>query len=382
MIIQRGALLAKLNEARIGLAQKPTTEQSNCFAFAGGKLTAYNGEIMCRLPNPLDFDAVVNATDLIEILAKIPDEDIEITLRGDEIRVSDLKRKRKAGITCTTEVTMPLDSVPAPEKYTRMGDGVLTALQQAARTCGTEDTQYLITCVHITPDLVEGFDNSRMLRVTAPTGFPSDVLIPATTVMLLEGLEITKVALADGWCHFKTAGGTEISARASNQPFVKNIDAVFRMNDESSLTLPSNLAEMIERAEVFHNGGFDATVGIRLADGELLITSRKEGGWYREKKRIKYEGRALAFDINPKFLVEVLKRTRDVLVDDRKLKIEIGGLQFVAGLKPKETSESDDAPAKAPPPTRAKRQDREKVASPVSDKAEFTEDDIPFNRAR
>lgn len=361
MITSRGPLLARLNEAAVGLSSKEILEQSNSFVFKGGKLTTFNDEIMCRVDSPLDFDVVVNASDLTSVLSKIPDDEIDISIQGSEIRIKG--KKKKAGINCSTEVLLPIGAVPAPGAWSRIGEGTLAALQHAAETCGKDETQYLTTCVHVLPDKIEASDNYRYISIEGRTGFPSEVLIPASSIAKLEGLEITKIAQGEGWIHFKTVSGAEISMRCSHQKYHDGADTVLTMDNPENITLPVNLGEMIERAEVFITAAYDSKVGIQIANERLKITSRKETGWYREEKRIRYQGRPLEFEVNPKFLAEVLKRTRDVKVDSRKMKIEYDRIKFVVALTTKVQVDEDDATVPPAKPV------------PVPD---LTGDDIPF----
>lgn len=334
--------MARLNDASLGLSTKESLQQSNCFVFANGRLITFNDEIMVRTSSPLDFDMVVNATDFMGIVSKIPDDEIDVSRRGGEVVVRG--KKRKAGIACVTEVVLPVDAVPVPDKWHRLADGALAAMMQAARTCGKPDDDYLSTVVHVTPDRVEACDNVRMFRVDGPTGVPGELLVKAHPLLELEGTDAVKVALSAGWVHFKTAGGAEIALRADAAKYHPDIDAILTLDKPAKVTLPTNLGEIVGRAEVFLSGDRDARIGVRIADNDLVLTARKEGGWYKERKRIMYAGRVLDFEINPKFLVEILSRARDVMVDARKMKIAGDRTQFVVSLRPRETAgAADDA---------------------------------------
>lgn len=365
MMISRGVLLAKLNEASIGLSNKEILEQSNAFVFKNGVLTTFNDDIMCKVESPLDFNAVVAAADFLDYIGKVPDEQLEISREGNEVVIKG--KKRKAGITCSTDVLLPIESVPAPTDWKRIEDGTPNALQQAARTCGKDETQYLTTCVHVTADYVEASDNYRFLRVDGATGFPDRVLIPASSVEKLEGLEIKKVSVGKGWVHFRTASKATISVRCDHQAYHKGVEKLLAMEEAEDLTLPSVLGEMVERAEVFTGAHYNDTVEVRIGDSELTIEARKDTGWSRERKRIAYEGRELTFRIHPKFLVEILKRTRDVKVDDRKIKIEVGNIHFVTSLSMKKEKVDEEKPKKVPKDDHVDLGERE-----------FSEADIPF----
>ena len=352
MLIARGALLERLNEARPGLSTKEVLEQSHCFVFSEGTLLTFNEDILVRTTSPVDFTAVVNAADLLGLLAKLPDDEVDIDLVEGEIRIKGMgspnkeggpsARKssgRRAGIAAATDILLPLNTVPIPEKWSRLGEGALGGILQAAKCCGNDEAQYLATCVHVTPELAEGCDNLRMLRWTGPTGFPSDCLLPAGSVNALEGMEVKKLAVAEGWCHFRVSSGAEISLRISSEPYHSEIDQVLKMKKPEKLLLPANLKEIIKRTEFAFGADADPVVTVALSEDLLTIRCRKEGAWYKERRAVEYRGRRLEFDINPQFLLEILERTREVAVDESKIKIAYDNIEYVATLTAKENSD-------------------------------------------
>lgn len=332
MQINRGTLLAKLNETIIGVSTKEMLEQSNNFVFTGGKIITFNDDIMCRADSPLDFDVVVNATEFMELISKLPDDEITVMLAEGEILVKG--KNKKYGLVASTEVTLPYNVVPSPEKWHKLGEGVMGVLQQAGRVCGNDDGKFLSTCVHVTPDRVESCDNLRMFRQNGPTGFPGEVLIPAHSILELDKTEMSRVSICKGWLYFRTTGGTEIACRCYHAEY-PDVGALLEMDGAEKVTLPANLGEMIERAEIFNPADQEAMIGVKISENEMTITSRKESGWCKERKSIEYTGRALDFEISPKFLVEVLKKTRDVVVDERKMSLAGQSFSFVVCLRAK-----------------------------------------------
>lgn len=333
MKIARGALLARLTEASVGLSSKEEIEQSNNFIFHGDTLTTFNDEIMVRAKNPLGFDVSVNAQDFMGVLSKAPDDEVDIYLDGGELIVKGVKRKSGLKTAAAMPEWLAGDGVPMPEAWSKITEGAMSAMKSASRVCGDNDAEYLTTVVHVTPDRVEATDNFRLFRSQAATGFPDRVLVPAHSVGELESLEVTKVAIAQGWAHFKTASASVVSVRCSQEPYNLDVDVVLHMTDYEKITLPSNLQEMVERAEVFNTGEENSTVSFSIDNGKMHINSRKEGGWHEERKSIEYTGRALGFQITPKFLVDILKRTRDVMVDENRMKVVTGTTQFLVCLE-------------------------------------------------
>lgn len=333
MKIQRGDLLAKLNDASPGLTGNSlTVEQSDCFVFMGDTLYSFNDSIMVRVPNPLGVDMVVKGKDLLDLVAKLPDDELDVELEEGELRIKGTGGSRSYGITASAEPAMPVQEVPTPGKWSKLAEGTVQAMRQAARTCDRKSDDYLTTAVHVTPDLVEGTDQMRFLRVDGPTGFQERVLLPADAILELKGTELTKVSVGEGWTHFRTGQGATVSLRCAHGDYIDGVEDALKLKKPEKVVLPVSLKEAIERAEIFDHGGGDFKVGVKLSENRLILTARKEGGWGKEKQKMEYGGRPLNFMVAPDLLVEVLSHTREVQVDGSKMKIQWDRSVFVVCL--------------------------------------------------
>lgn len=339
MNVNRVSLLASLQEASLGLSSKENLEQSNCFCFSEGSLVTFNDQILVRLKSPLDFDGVVIATDLVKVLEKFPDDEVDVIRKGSEIVIKG--NRRTAGISCEAEVRLPFETVPKPEKWSKLAEGASAMLQQAARTCGHDETQFLTTVVHVTPQRIEACDNYRLFRADGPTGFPEEILIPASGIEGLMKLAVIRTCIGKGWVHFRLDSGTSVSVRASHEKYHDGVDQLLKLKNGEDVSLPGNLEDIISRAQVMNDNTFDARISVAIQDGQIEVTARKETGWYKERKKVTYKGQPLIFDINPAFLSEVLKRTTDVVVGDGRMKIAVDNITCVVSLIGK--AEKDDA---------------------------------------
>ena len=187
--------------------------------------------------------------------------------------------------------------------------------------------------VHVTPDLVEACDNFRLFRATLPTGFTGEILLPASSLKTLAREDFKQVSLGEGWTHFKTAEGAEVSIRCSHENYHDSLDALLEEDGAEKVSLPANLGEIVSRAKVMQDPETDPQVGVKITPKELVLTSRKDTGWYKEKKRVKYDGPELEFLVNPEFLAEILELTRQVkIIGNQRIKLETDTIQFVAAL--------------------------------------------------
>lgn len=332
MKVERKALIAVLDALAPGLSPKAVLEQSDCFVFHEGRVITFNDDIMATAKFDVGIDAVVGSDDLRKLLSKFPDAEVDIIQREGEVVVRG--DRRSTGHLCSKEILLPIDAVPVPPKkdWAPLGEDVPEVLEQAADACGNDETQNLATVVSVTPGRIEACDNYRLLRWDGNHGFGRSALIPARSLKAVAGCGIQSVAMGDGWVYFKTGADVLYSVRCSHEPYHEGVDALLKIDGGERIRLPAELAGILDRALVMNEGGFGSNITVGLNDGELSIYARKPSGWFRERKSIKYKGRPLRFNINPRFFIEVLQKTRTVLVSESKLKIEVGPMKFVVCL--------------------------------------------------
>ncbi|NIP34439.1 MAG: hypothetical protein GWN12_05720, partial [Thermoplasmata archaeon] len=111
MKTNRETLLKALRFARLGTALRgETLEQSNAFVFVEDRLITFNDEIMTSSKSPLDFTAAILADEMLKLIDKLPDEELDIELEGEEVVLKGAKRT--AGITSFKDIALPYDAVP------------------------------------------------------------------------------------------------------------------------------------------------------------------------------------------------------------------------------------------------------------------------------
>ncbi len=337
MLVLREKLLVLLKVASAGAALPPrmvSLEQSDHFIFKDGQLLAFNDEIMVRAPSPLDFDVIVPAADLIKVLGKMPEKEIDISPRKGRLIIKG--KRREYGLPTQKKVILPFGDVAQPGEWSTLKEGTTGMLKQAARTCGKDLANALTTVVHAAPDMIQACDNLKIFRATFKTGFPKAVLIPAYSLAALESIPLTKVSLTRGWAHFRAPGKTSVSVKLMKDDYsqvTQAIDGMLKVKNTEVIYLPENLAQMIERAEVMKDTE-EPLIQVTIEKGKLLLRSKsKTGGYFRETKKIVYKGRRLNFNTNPKFLVELLSRTTKARINDEKMKVRTKEIEFVITME-------------------------------------------------
>jgi DNA polymerase III sliding clamp (beta) subunit (PCNA family) len=337
MNINKSDLVSALEKVRPGLSAKEAILQSTSFAFLNGCVVTYNDEISLSHPvEGLEITGAVQATELYQLLKKLKQEEIDISVTDNEIQL--VSGKTKAGLTLQTEIKLPLSEVERKSKWKILPEGFKDALRFAVSSCSKDMSKPVLTCVHVSKDgFIEGCDNYRVARWTLEGEFPTGTfLIPQSSVLELLKLEPIKVALDGGWVHFITDDKTTMSCRVIDDSFpdtskLLNVKGV-------ELSLPEGITEVLDRAGVFakRDATMDENVTIALEKGKVRVESKSETGWFKEEVPNEYTGDDLKFDITPSLLKDILKETNSFQACGRTLKFESGDWVYVVSLRGKQ----------------------------------------------
>jgi len=331
MKIHRMTLLKKLKIASLGLSEKGIVEQSECFIFSDGKIFTFNDEIMVRVRGYDDFNCAIPAKDMITLLEKFPDEELDISQSHDKGELLFVGKNRKAGLPYFEEIVLSVKDVPKPKGWIDLSEEVFQYMKNAALVCGNKETWGVTSCVHITPNVIEGCDNHRLFRAKVDTGIDAELFIPATGLYSLSKVEPIKIAVDDNWCHFGVKGAI-ISVRCREFKEYLDVEKICKVKG-GELVLPKALKSVVSRAKVTSEGmGFSTRITVELKKGCILVQSSSGRGWFKEKIKDKYKGPGLIFDVHPDLLDQVLNLSGGVIVGKNRMCVKMGDALFIIAL--------------------------------------------------
>jgi DNA polymerase III sliding clamp (beta) subunit (PCNA family) len=123
----------------------------------------------------------------------------------------------------------------------------------------------------------------------------------------------------DGWIHFKNASGVLFSCRTVNEEY-PDISA-FIKSKGTRLSIPEHTLEVLDRAGIFTDEAqHNYYVDITLRGKAMVIKGKNQVGWLEERVTVDYTGEPHSFQINPKFLQEILKHHAEAIVSGQLLK--------------------------------------------------------------
>jgi len=328
--VDRTELLKSLEAVSPGLSTDNILEQSGCFVFHDGCIHTYNDEISCSVASPVaELEGAVRATEFIQLLKKLGSDSLDMQMGEGRIEVRAGKNKW-ASFSVEQEVRLPLTELEVPEKWKKLAPDFVEALCLVSRCAGSNDSELLLTCAHITKECIEATDGFQAIRWPVKSCL-QDVLLRKNAIGHLRGLNPTTVGETESWIHFRN-DVLKLSCRkyAMHYP---DISPFFEC-DGQSLKLPKGIGDAVSRAKICKTGQQDADwVEVRLKPGSMMIIGQGVYSTYREKfDDVGYEGTPLNFRISPEILASLASRSEECVASASRMKVTTPSYTYVSCL--------------------------------------------------
>lgn len=323
-----------------GLSPREFIEQSSCFVFQDKTVMTFNDEVACRKEIGIDVTGAIQAQSLLDILSKM--DDPELLVRENDKGELEFKGKRKAfGVTKDAEIFLPIDRVEMPEKWRSLPKEFTEAIGLVAHCVSADESRFLLTCIHLAPDHIEACDNHQIMRCKINTGLKNSVLVRGTSVSQIVALGMDQVAMTKSWIHFKNQAGLIFSCRRYSEEY-PDLQRVMTF-DAHPITIPKGMVDASERAAVFAaDKSGEPLVSVTVADGVIRILGEGLTGWYKEVKKVAYDGPPLQFNISPDLLRHISEKYQEAEIGGDKLRVKGGHWEYVTVLgKPAEKKEEE-----------------------------------------
>lgn len=341
--INRQNLLQCLESVSPGLASREVIQQSTCVVFYKDRVFTFNDEIACSRETPLKgFEGAVKAKPLLDLLSKLKEDEIEIDFTEEEFLVRG--KGKKAGIRKEMEVLLPVDAVETPETWKAVPADFNEAISIVSACASSEESQFVLTCVNLTPTHVESTDRYQIARYPIETGLEAPMLVRAESIKKIVSLDMTEFSETPSWIHFRNSTGLVLSCRRYLEEF-PDLSRFLNSEDTSPVVLPGGLAEVVALAEVFSVENTTGNViAVDLRQDRVVFEGEGASGWYKEMKKITYAGDPIRFIISPKLLLEVTKKSNNCSVGPGRLCISAARFfYFTCTNSPKNEAEVETA---------------------------------------
>lgn len=336
MKINREQLLTDLRMVQPGVSQREFLEQSSCFCFLQGTVMTFNDEICCRKKTDLDITGAVQADVLLEILEKIDDPELLVSESPGEIR---FKGEQKAfAVVKDSEVLLPVEQVEEPGEWKPLPQEFSHSVELVKQCVSSDESKFVLTCIHITPEYIEACDNHQLMRCRMKTGVPEPILVRGSSIVEAVQYGIDHISVTESWVHFKNDQDLIFSCRRYVEKY-PNLDPIISFTG-APVQLPKAIAKAAERAAVFASDqAGDPLIEVSIDGKEVRIRGEGVSGWYEEIGGVEYEGPEMRFLISPVLLCHIAENYDKAIITEGRLKVSGPDWEYVTVLGTKTEEE-------------------------------------------
>ncbi len=327
--IKREEMVAAIETVRPGVATRGLVPQSNHLAFTGKEIISFNDSICIIHPFKSDFKdpCSVPAEKLYEVLTKIVADELDFSMKDDEIIIEG--GKTKAGLS-TESGEILLDKVKELQIEKVKGWKPIPAeLIQALTLCmfsaSKDATTKALSGVYVDRDAVTSSDTLRISQYILPDDIKASFNIPAAVIEELTKFTFEEYFIRDNsWAFFRTKEGTIFCTRLITGDDFPDYNEYFKFKGKK-FTLPDTFKSSVEAASIMATGDTesDRLIEVEISAKGIICKGQDAFGWVENEvdADIKIDG-SLTFLINPVFLLKILEQTNKVIYGDNKALFE------------------------------------------------------------
>lgn len=328
MKFNRKEILRQLESCNPGLSHTDNLEQSDCYILRPGVITTYNEEILCRQDTPLPFQAAVPAKPLVETLRKLTEDEIDIELKESMLMIK-CAGTRRIGLNIHADIVLHCDSVEPVTQWTDVPPVFADALAMVCEAADKDGDDFALNCVQIMPVGMQATDRFQAIRYKLDCPVRSGVLVKRQSCTAVNGLGIAAMQETDNWIHWKTYTGLQISVRKYLEEY-PDLSPLFKAEAQGTLRLPPSLIDALQKASIFlADTGTGKQAVLKLKTNKIMIRGQNEHGFYEEIRDITYDGPAVTFGINPKYVQTLLKHDYPCHLTEGSLRIRGDSFAYI-----------------------------------------------------
>lgn len=299
-----------------------------CLEAAANKLKLVGTDLEIGIENSIEVEvldegsAVIDARLLGEIVRKLPDSEVEVTLL-DNNQIKIKCENSEFNILSLSATDFPeLPTIEEEDAYTIPQDLFRNMIRQTVFSTSQDESRPILTGVLME---IEGgvlnmvaLDGYRLAlrkgKIESPYNYkvviPGKTLNEVSRVMNVDEDDPIHIVITENHTLF-TIGNTRLISRLLEGEFI-NYKQILPKEYKSRVKINTkSLLNSIERASLLAKEGKNNLVKFMIKDEVITITSNSELGKVHEEISINLEGADLEIAFNSKYFIDALKAIDD-----------------------------------------------------------------------
>lgn len=337
MKIKKDKLLEALETVLPGLAKKEIVDQLTHFAFSGSDIITYNDKICILYPLETEFVCSVRAEDFYKVIKAMEAPELEITHDEGKLKISGGRTKASIKTQKGGDIFDAVEDLGVYEirKMHFLPDDFIEALRLNLFSASKDMTDIKFTGIFVDKDCVVSTDNLRVSQYILSESIETIFLIPASAAEELVKLPVVEFLHKNGWAFFRTKDEILFCSRLLDHGEYPDLQDLLDF-DGVKLELPEKLEDVISTALIMSEGETDAERLIEIEVNAKSIRCRGENdrGWIEnELDHSLVLKTPLQFEINPTFLLMIMKHTRKMVYTEGRARFEAKNFQHAMSIK-------------------------------------------------
>ena len=247
MKIKTSDFLQILQALKPGIDEKERLEQSDSYIFKNGTVYTFNDEVAVMKTTDLDIVGAVPAKEFYTFISRVKDNQIDISNEDNKIRVKGRRFKADFNVE---DPRLDLGTIPKPEKWFDLPENITEVIKLVSLSVSKNLATPILTCIHWEDDFLESCDNFRLTRYKLGKTFKGfDFPVFGDTLVKVANYKLKKVALTEGWLHFKDDSDCQLSIRINEGTYPDLSSLINRFKAGVEIEFPDTTISAVERAE-------------------------------------------------------------------------------------------------------------------------------------
>jgi hypothetical protein len=335
MKLNREELLSKLLLIRSGVSKKDIVDLATHVMFTGEELVSHNGFVCVRCPLKTDFKCFVDSGMLYDLLFRISSEQVELLIKGKELRVVSTGTKAGLSIICDDKIEGDISKLTVDKKKWRpLPEDFMEGISLCAFSVSEDVYSGVLNSVSVSSDNIYSSDDLRISHYKMKAKMFTPFLLPLAAVVELVKHKVTKyfVDKDSSWAYFGADNGLIFGARCLFDAFpdadqffdVKGVSVVFPKKMTKELDVVSAIISDVKDR--------DKVMKIELDTNKVTCSAKQEKGWVENVTEMKYKGKKVFFSTNPVFFYQILCKSSGVVIGERQALFTHGSFRHVMSL--------------------------------------------------